>query len=902
MESEESGYSQEQPRKPQPKRGNGKPHPTAQKMMEKPPAKQRTLHSLIGDKKRYLVWKYEEITKENGTKKLVKVPYYTNGNPRGKTDTPEDLEQLDSYEQACKVRDRGNYDGVAIALTQGLVGIDLDHILKNGTLDKKHAGAPIAKQAKASGFYIEVSPSGEGLHILGTIEQWSKLKAVKLNEQFGIEAYANGRYFTFTENIWKGCDGANSPQDLTELYEMAEAFRDSLFEDTDAAPYSSVKEDWDTLDKGERKLRTVGLKEKARKEFALIRKALWFIPSDDFHIWTEIAFSLHHFVREYEEFYPGLADEVLQLYHKWSEEKCGDATKYDGPEIVEAKWKQTEKPNADESDNRHYPSIFHLGKRYGYEHGAATKETSSEDESESEWSPLQSLSGDGDRIPFPLEAFKTSPTLYRTFKDLAQSVQVSHELVAFTALGCLSLPLQVLYDVDTLQSGPGPVGVFLGVVQEPSSGKSTILRVFMRLFEVWMKREERRHRKAMERYNAKKTAWDIRVKLAKQKLEAAQADLDGPENNKEAVEKATDDFELVMQDAPAAPKMRVFLYDHGSVEGIAKWMAEFPYGGILNADGGTFLGSHAMKDESMMATLSMFCRIFSGEPSTKALKNELERLPAEARFTILMSVQRGVLDHFLKRSGELATASGFMARFLMIEPRQSPPRLYQGKREDTPAVRDLLDVIETYLGGVQSVFDSSGNRLITRDEKAHALLVAFHDKVELLKETRYASIREHAGRASEIANRLAAIIEATNAKWVDAFTFETEGQSADAPVISAPSMQAAIKLMEWELEENVSMMSTNSAPAEFSKARELVEWFVRRSNDPEDRWAGLESISYMDAYRGKGRALFGGQRNRDEFGAVVELLRDCGYVKSGKVGKTKYIFFNPALFNDALLK
>ena len=84
--------------------------------------------------------------------------------------------------------------GVGLVLTSdlGLVGIDLDHCIKNGTLESW-----AAEIVRKVGSYTEISPSGEGIRIFvlgrlpGGIEGRKKGK---------VEMYASGRYLTVTGN------------------------------------------------------------------------------------------------------------------------------------------------------------------------------------------------------------------------------------------------------------------------------------------------------------------------------------------------------------------------------------------------------------------------------------------------------------------------------------------------------------------------------------------------------------------------------------------------------------------------------------------------------------------------------------------------------------------------------
>jgi primase-polymerase (primpol)-like protein len=80
-------------------------------------------------------------------------------------------------------------DGVGFVFNgEGIAGIDLDHCLTNGRLASW--AAPIVKASK--GTYMEISPSGTGLHIFGRGVVGA---GRRLN---GIEVYDRGRYFTVT--------------------------------------------------------------------------------------------------------------------------------------------------------------------------------------------------------------------------------------------------------------------------------------------------------------------------------------------------------------------------------------------------------------------------------------------------------------------------------------------------------------------------------------------------------------------------------------------------------------------------------------------------------------------------------------------------------------------------------
>ncbi|MXP28114.1 hypothetical protein GRI58_04665 [Porphyrobacter algicida] len=145
----------------------------------------------------WLLWKSEPSGSSGG--KLRKVPYYVTGKRRqGVLDSPLDRQHLCTFDEAVAAFESGNgfFSGIGLALGPDgrgghVQGCDLDDIEGNGLSD-------IANRWVRGDFagkgYVEVSPSGDGMHILGYGRNFSHLNA----NGSGIEAYSGARFFTFT--------------------------------------------------------------------------------------------------------------------------------------------------------------------------------------------------------------------------------------------------------------------------------------------------------------------------------------------------------------------------------------------------------------------------------------------------------------------------------------------------------------------------------------------------------------------------------------------------------------------------------------------------------------------------------------------------------------------------------
>ena len=138
--------------------------------------------------RRWVCWKFEQ---RSG--KTTKVPYTPTGG-RAKSNTPETWAGFDECRAACE---NGRFDGVGIMLTgSGIVGVDIDHC-KDSAGNWNATAAAIVDILRS---YTEISPSGEGVHVLA---YGTKFGDKSKNADTGVEMYEQGRFFTVTGNLYR---------------------------------------------------------------------------------------------------------------------------------------------------------------------------------------------------------------------------------------------------------------------------------------------------------------------------------------------------------------------------------------------------------------------------------------------------------------------------------------------------------------------------------------------------------------------------------------------------------------------------------------------------------------------------------------------------------------------------
>jgi primase-polymerase (primpol)-like protein len=144
--------------------------------------------------RQWLNWRSERDEKSH---RSVKVPYNPITGYKASTTNPETWGTL---EQALESKEKYLFTGIGFVFTSesGIIGIDIDNCIINEKLND----VATAILEKLPPTYIEISPSGKGLHIflMGKLPSGGNK-----NSKTGVEMYGTSRYFTMTGNRWHTC-------------------------------------------------------------------------------------------------------------------------------------------------------------------------------------------------------------------------------------------------------------------------------------------------------------------------------------------------------------------------------------------------------------------------------------------------------------------------------------------------------------------------------------------------------------------------------------------------------------------------------------------------------------------------------------------------------------------------
>lgn len=144
----------------------------------------------------WLLWREEA---DEGKDKPKKVAYWANGRKRfGEQGRPEDVANLVTFDKALAAYNAAphRYAGIGVALLcgMGIGALDLDNCIDAG--GKPVRDLDVRRILRAcNDCYIERSPSGRGLRVLGSTEEFPQITAT------GLEGYSEGRFVTVTGEV-----------------------------------------------------------------------------------------------------------------------------------------------------------------------------------------------------------------------------------------------------------------------------------------------------------------------------------------------------------------------------------------------------------------------------------------------------------------------------------------------------------------------------------------------------------------------------------------------------------------------------------------------------------------------------------------------------------------------------
>lgn len=406
---------------------------------------------------------------------------------------------------------------------------------------------------------------------------------------------------------------------------------------------------------------------------------------------------------------------------------------------------------------------------------------------------------------FPLDAL--GPVLSRGAGGIARKVCVPDALAGQAVLAAASLAAQAHADVQLPFGQCRPLSLYCITVAGSGDRKSSADNEAL-----WpLKKRERALREKFdadwEEWQAASAAWHAKRK----RLEADK----GIEDLKGAL--------LDLGPEPARPLHPMLTFSDATLEGILKaWPNAHASLGLFASEGGTFSGGAGMTSENRLKTSAGLSELWDNRPSKRLRSGDGVMIHERRRLAVHLMMQPDVAGDFF--GDGVLRDQGLLSRVLIAAPDSiAGTRFYRDPTpEDEAAIHAygarLLAMLEAPWPLAEGCRNELEPRALVMDSGAKASWVEFFNSVEegSAKGEAFADIRDFAAKAGEHAARIAGVL--------------TIVEDMGAASISKSTMDAAITLVDWYLNETLRLSSTAKTDNRLVKAEELLSWMKSRGS------------------------------------------------------------------------
>jgi hypothetical protein len=432
---------------------------------------------------------------------------------------------------------------------------------------------------------------------------------------------------------------------------------------------------------------------------------------------------------------------------------------------------------------------------------------------------------------FPVAAL--GPRLMMAARAAALQIQTPIGLAAMTVLAACGLMAQQHVDVLVFES-VRPVSLMALTVAASGERKTAIDDLLLKSVRLHERDEVIRLNAEKEKYRLLQQVFEAQVKAI-----ARKTSLDAT---------AREQALTAIGQPPSSPPEPGVLIDDATIEGLYRQLKRGRVSqGLITAEGGLFIGGHAMKDDAVLRTLAGFSQIWDrGEFNIVRADVERSHHVWGRRFTVGLMAQPEVARRLT--GNKLAKEQGTMSRLLVHWPKSAigtrthPPThadetLYDG-------IDDIV-VIDAAIGSFHDTLMIGLAAPIKTDENGAIVCQCLVPDGEAMTELRAFGIvmeermlNSEAGRsfnnkAPEHALRLAAVLQTYDAiAEAQAVTLPEgieEAQAVTLPEgIDAVHMRRGIQLARFFAAEAERLMGHEEIDEDTAAAAKLETWLIEK--------------------------------------------------------------------------
>ena len=257
------------------------------------------------------------------------------------------------------------------------------------------------------------------------------------------------------------------------------------------------------------------------------------------------------------------------------------------------------------------------------------------------------------------------------------------------------------------------------------------------------------------------------------------------------------------------PQLKSLIQGAITPQALIKSLKAHPEIYISSNEGGSFVGSHSMKEQSMNF-LSVLNQAWDGSDLRNNTQSNGFMSAKNPRATVNLSMQQNVFNEFIG-NGQ-AKGMGTLARFLIAKPKSlMGSRMYEEPKPINVEsfhhrIIQLLDTLRNF------EYDCLKPKVLTLSPEAKELWIAFYNSIEIELVQELDAIKAWGAKCADNASRLASQLHA----------FKGQGL-----VIDADCMISAIKVMQYFLNEQLRLEQSG----DLVQKQKLLDWLVKKSQE-----------------------------------------------------------------------
>jgi len=456
--------------------------------------------------------------------------------------------------------------------------------------------------------------------------------------------------------------------------------------------------------------------------------------------------------------------------------------------------------------------------------------------------------------------------------EVSTNTKAPLALISASALGALSLACQGRLNVCRMGELVSPCSLYLVTIADSGERKTSVDSLFTAPHKEIEEAQLARHQQAMIAYDAERLAWEVTQKgilsiIEKKALKGEDAGQDEQRLASHLAKKPT---------RPRRVKLR---YDDATPEALLMGLYEHsPSAALMSDEAGSIFHGRALDN------LPMLNKLWDGGDIVVDRRRSGSITLKNARLTVALMVQDGVIRQYLERRGSEARDSGFLARCLVAHPPSTqgfrsihhPTQSWHYLPRYQARLKDIL------LQNGQAVEQAEADRVcLSFTPEAQSVWLQSYNEIEHdIAPGRFLSgVKDYGAKIADNLARLAAL-----------FHFVEHGEG----LISVESVERANQVCIWYANEFVRLFAPGPAlPQDLADAHMLENWLLQLANS-----RGTTSFK-KNFVRQYGPNVL---RNKVRFDAAIECLVANQRIWLGCSGKTRFVnLFSPERYHLSLL-